>query len=165
MNKYIEILKNGSFESRENGKSLLQRNEEALDQFKKAFTLDSNSIEFLPAYFNIIECYFLKPGSDSDIKKYLIVGLTNLENAQKKKDDKGYRVGGGGAKEKEEEKKKKMLKSRLELLFARLNFQKDEHESAITKLQNSILSYSSLIPQAQNKEENVHKAKEYFLIY
>lgn len=79
-----------------------------------------------------------------DIKRYLIVGLTNLENAQKKKDEKGSRL--YGEKEINEDRKKKLLKSRLELLFARLNLYDESRdiEKAIEKLESSILTYSEI---------------------
>ena len=34
------------------------RDEDCLNQFKSEYTIDNNSIEFLPAYFNFIECFF-----------------------------------------------------------------------------------------------------------
>ena len=49
---YIDILKkNNSYED------LIALNETGLNQFKSEYTIDNNSIEFLPAYFNFIECF------------------------------------------------------------------------------------------------------------
>lgn len=141
--------------------------------------MDSNSIEFLPAYFNIIECFFLNGTENiSDIKKYLIVGLTNLDNAKKKKDDKGYHQI-ETEKEKEEEKKKKILSSRLELLFARLNLLtssttisiigekrnngRENLESAIEKIMNSIIYYSEIYgPESIGLTPQYFFLSEYF---
>ena len=68
---------------------LILENEENLNAFKSEHTLDNNSIEFLPAYFNFIECFLAQDKKKlSEVKKYLIVGLTNLLNASKKGDDK-----------------------------------------------------------------------------
>ena len=68
---------------------LIIENEENLNAFKAEHTLDSNSIEFLPAYFNFIECFLAQDKKKlSEVKKYLIVGLTNLLNASKKDDNK-----------------------------------------------------------------------------
>ena len=49
---YIDILKkNNSYDD------LITLNENGLNQFKSEYTIDNNSIEFLPAYFNFIECF------------------------------------------------------------------------------------------------------------
>ena len=42
---------------RKNYDELIIQNEENLNAFKSEHTLDNNSIEFLPAYFNFIECF------------------------------------------------------------------------------------------------------------
>ena len=78
---YIDILKKvKSYDE------LAAINEDCLNQFKSEYTIDNNSIEFLPAYFNFIECFLAQNDKIGEVKKYLIVGLTNLLNASKKKD-------------------------------------------------------------------------------
>ena len=46
---------------------LIIENEENLNAFKSEHTLDNNSIEFLPAYFNFIECFLAQ---DKKKRKY-----------------------------------------------------------------------------------------------
>ena len=48
--------------------------------------MDNKSINLLPGYFNYIECY-LELQNFSEVKRYLIVGLSNLMFSSKKKDD------------------------------------------------------------------------------
>ena len=56
---YIQILKKQiSFDE------LIVQNEMLLNQFKSEYTIDNNSIEFLPAYFNFIECFLAQNKTD-----------------------------------------------------------------------------------------------------
>jgi len=139
---------------------LILENEENLNAFKSEHTLDNNSIEFLPAYFNFIECFLAQDKKKlSEVKKYLIVGLTNLLNASKKGDEKN--MGERGAREYEpEEVNRKLLQSRLDLLFGRFNLKSDAPpEQTIDKLTSSIITYSEIYGP-----ENVGLTPQYFYL-
>ena len=139
---------------------LILENEENLNAFKSEHTLDNNSIEFLPAYFNFIECFLAQDKKKlSEVKKYLIVGLTNLLNASKKGDEKN--VGERGANEYDvEEVNRKLLQSRLDLLFGRFNLKSDAPpEQTIDKLTSSIITYSEIYGP-----ENVGLTPQYFYL-
>jgi hypothetical protein len=123
---------------------ILTENLETQTLFQQDFTLDNKSIEFLPAFFNFIECY-LEIQNITEVKKYLIVGLSNLMFANKKE---GGGEGDGTEFEDDEHsaKLKKKLRSRLDLLFSRfhlINTNKKWDES-IDKLSNSIILYSEI---------------------
>ena len=139
---------------------LILENEENLNAFKSEHTLDNNSIEFLPAYFNFIECFLAQDKKKlSEVKKYLIVGLTNLLNASKKGDEKN--LGERGANEYDiEEVNRKLLQSRLDLLFGRFNLKSDAPpEQTIDKLTSSIITYSEIYGP-----ENVGLTPQYFYL-
>ena len=139
---------------------LILENEENLNAFKSEHTLDNNSIEFLPAYFNFIECFLAQDKKKlSEVKKYLIVGLTNLLNASKKGDEKN--MGERGANEYDvEEVNRKLLQSRLDLLFGRFNLKSDAPpEQTIDKLTSSIITYSEIYGP-----ENVGLTPQYFYL-
>jgi len=139
---------------------LILENEENLNAFKSEHTLDNNSIEFLPAYFNFIECFLAQDKKKlSEVKKYLIVGLTNLLNASKKGDEKN--MGERGEREYEpEEVNRKLLQSRLDLLFGRFNLKSDAPpEQTIDKLTSSIITYSEIYGP-----ENVGLTPQYFYL-
>ncbi len=139
---------------------LILENEENLNAFKSEHTLDNNSIEFLPAYFNFIECFLAQDKKKlSEVKKYLIVGLTNLLNASKKGDDKNLeerKLNEYDA----EEVNRKLLQSRLDLLFGRFNLKSDAPpEQTIDKLTSSIIIYSEIYGP-----ENVGLTPQYFYL-
>ena len=139
---------------------LIIENEENLNAFKSEHTLDNNSIEFLPAYFNFIECFLAQDKKKlSEVKKYLIVGLTNLLNASKKGDDKNLeerKLNEYDA----EEVNRKLLQSRLDLLFGRFNLKSDAPpEQTIDKLTSSIIIYSEIYGP-----ENVGLTPQYFYL-
>ena len=48
--------------------------------------MDNKSIDFLPGFFNYIECH-LEMRNIPEVKKYLIVGLSNLMFSNKKSDE------------------------------------------------------------------------------
>ncbi len=118
-------------------------NNDALTAFKANFPLDNKSIEFLPVYFNFIEFYLKKDKEKlSEVKKYLIVGLSNLLFSTKKRENDSNET------ELEEEedvkREKKNLKSRMDFLFARYNLLTKKYDEAIEKLTGSIITYSEL---------------------
>ena len=145
---------------------LILENEENLNAFKSEHTLDNNSIEFLPAYFNFIECFLAQDKKKlSEVKKYLIVGLTNLLNASKKGDDKG--TGDRSSNEYEQEEvNRKLLQSRLDLLFGRFNLKSDAPpEQTIDKLTSSIITYSEIYgPESVGLTPQYFYLAEYFLV-
>lgn len=156
---YIDILKRAkSYDD------LVLANEEGLNQFKQEYTLDNNSIEFLPAYFNFIECFLAQNNKLGEVKKYLIVGLTNLLNASKKSDEKTYEK-----KEEfdQEEIYKKLLQSRLDLLFGRYNLMtRAPVEQTIDKLNSSIITYSEIYgPENVGLTPQYYYLADYFLDY
>ena len=151
---YILILQTKKYDE------LIMQNEENLNAFKSEHTLDNNSIEFLPAYFNFIECFLAQDKKKlSEVKKYLIVGLTNLLNASKKGDDKNLeerKLNEYDA----EEVNRKLLQSRLDLLFGRFNLKSDAPpEQTIDKLTSSIIIYSEIYGP-----ENVGLTPQYFYL-
>ena len=152
---YILILKRIK-----NYDELIIQNEENLNAFKSEHTLDNNSIEFLPAYFNFIECFLAQDKKKlSEVKKYLIVGLTNLLNASKKGDDKNLEERKSTEYE-PEEVNRKLLQSRLDLLFGRFNLKSDAPpEQTIDKLNSSIIIYSEIYGP-----ENVGLTPQYFYL-
>ena len=146
---------------------LILENEENLNAFKSEHTLDNNSIEFLPAYFNFIECFLAQDKKKlSEVKKYLIVGLTNLLNASKKGDDKGAGYHGANEYEDLEEVNRKLLQSRLDLLFGRFNLKSDAPpEQTIDKLTSSIITYSEIYgPESVGLTPQYFYLAEYFLV-
>ena len=58
--KYIYILKR-----LKSYNDLIKENQENLNAFKAEHTLDSNSIEYLLAYFNFIECFLAQDKKNS----------------------------------------------------------------------------------------------------
>ena len=146
---------------------LILENEENLNAFKSEHTLDNNSIEFLPAYFNFIECFLAQDKKKlSEVKKYLIVGLTNLLNASKKGDDKGTSYHGGNEYEDQDEVNRKLLQSRLDLLFGRFNLKSDAPpEQTVDKLTSSIITYSEIYgPESVGLTPQYFYLAEYFLV-
>ena len=144
---------------------LILENEENLNAFKSEHTLDNNSIEFLPAYFNFIECFLAQDKKKlSEVKKYLIVGLTNLLNASKKGDDKGAGYHGGNEYDDQEEVNRKLLQSRLDLLL--FNLKSDAPpEQTIDKLTSSIITYSEIYgPESVGLTPQYFYLAEYFLV-
>jgi len=144
---------------------LILENEENLNAFKSEHTLDNNSIEFLPAYFNFIECFLAQDKKKlSEVKKYLIVGLTNLLNASKKGDDKNLEERKSTEYE-PEEVNRKLLQSRLDLLFGRFNLKSDAPpEQTIDKLNSSIIIYSEIYgPESVGLTPQYFYLAEYFL--
>jgi hypothetical protein len=132
-----------------------------LYSFKSEYTLDGNSIEFLPAYFNLIECN-LKKGQHAEVKKYLIVGLSNLMISSKKKEDSKDE---GSYENDEATKYKNNLRSRLDLLFARFNMvnMNNKLSDAIDKLTNSIILYSEIYgPESVGLTVHYFYLAEYF---
>lgn len=145
---------------------LIIENEENLNAFKSEHTLDNNSIEFLPAYFNFIECFLAQDKKKlSEVKKYLIVGLTNLLNASKKGDDKNLEERKSTEYE-PEEVNRKLLQSRLDLLFGRFNLKSDAPpEQTIDKLNSSIIIYSEIYgPENVGLTPQYFYLAEYFLV-
>ena len=145
---------------------LIIENEENLNAFKSEHTLDNNSIEFLPAYFNFIECFLAQDKKKlSEVKKYLIVGLTNLLNASKKGDDKNLEERKSTEYE-PEEVNRKLLQSRLDLLFGRFNLKSDAPpEQTIDKLNSSIIIYSEIYgPENVGLTPQYSYLAEYFLV-
>ena len=145
---------------------LILENEENLNAFKSEHTLDNNSIEFLPAYFNFIECFLAQDKKKlSEVKKYLIVGLTNLLNASKKGDDKNMGERSGNEYD-PEEVNRKLLQSRLDLLFGRFNLKSDAPpEQTIDKLTTSIITYSEIYgPENVGLTPQYFYLAEYFLV-
>ena len=145
---------------------LIIENEENLNAFKAEHTLDSNSIEFLPAYFNFIECFLAQDKKKlSEVKKYLIVGLTNLLNASKKGDDKNLEERKSTEYD-PEEVNRKLLQSRLDLLFGRFNLKSDAPpEQTIGKLNSSIIIYSEIYgPENVGLTPQYFYLAEYFLV-
>jgi hypothetical protein len=65
---------------------IIAKNSMCIENFQKECNLDNKSINLLPGYFNYIECY-LELQNYSEVKRYLIVGLSNLMFSSKKKDD------------------------------------------------------------------------------
>ena len=145
---------------------LIIENEENLNAFKSEHTLDNNSIEFLPAYFNFIECFLAQDKKKlSEVKKYLIVGLTNLLNASKKGDDKNLEERKSTELD-PEEVNRKLLQSRLDLLFGRFNLKSDAPpEQTIDKLNSSIIIYSEIYgPENVGLTPQYYYLAEYFLV-
>ncbi len=156
---YILILQTKKYDE------LIIQNEENLNAFKSEHTLDNNSIEFLPAYFNFIECFLAQDKKKlSEVKKYLIVGLTNLLNASKKGDDKNLEERKSTEYE-PEEVNRKLLQSRLDLLFGRFNLKSDAPpEQTIDKLNSSIIIYSEIYgPESVGLTPQYYYLAEYFL--
>jgi hypothetical protein len=93
-----------------------------------------------------------------EVKKYLIVGLSNVNLSDKKETDKD---------EYEEDvyeaKDKKRLKSRLDLLFARYNLLNRHYQEACDKLTNSIIQFSELYgPESIGLTINYYYLVTYF---
>ena len=153
---YIQILKKQiSFDE------LIVQNEMLLNQFKSEYTIDNNSIEFLPAYFNFIEC-FLAQNKTDEVKKYLIVWLTNLLNASKKKTSNNNINFSDN-----EEITKKLLQSRLDLLFGRFNIlTRAPANETVDKITSSIITFSEIFgPENVGLTPQYYYLAEYFLDY
>lgn len=97
----------------------------------------------MPAFFNFIECY-LEMGNIPEVKKYLIVGLSNLMFSTKKNEE--SKEGDMHETEEDEESmtERKNMRSRLDLLFARFNLAIKKYDEANDKLTNSIILYSEI---------------------
>ena len=153
---YIQILKKQiSFDE------LIVQNEMLLNQFKSEYTIDNNSIEFLPAYFNFIEC-FLAQNKTDEVKKYLIVGLTNLLNASKKKTSNNNMNFSDN-----EEITKKLLQSRLDLLFGRYNIlTRAPANETVDKITSSIITFTPIsMPENVGLSRKFHDLHKHFLNY
>jgi hypothetical protein len=139
---YKEFLKDETSK-----KDLIEANQKTLKEFQDKNSLENKSIHFLPAFFNFIEFYLdlanvnsmqeLKSNTQ-EVKKYLIVGLSNIMFSNKKEDeniedeDEDYTL------------QKNMIKSRLDLLFARYNLVIKKFDEACDKLTNSVILYSEI---------------------
>lgn len=93
-----------------------------------------------------------------EVKKYLIVGLSNIMFSDKKEND---------TDEMDEDiyeaKEKKRLKSRLDLLFARYNLLNRHYQEACEKLTSSIIQYSELYgPESIGLTINYYYLATYF---
>ena len=158
---YIDILKKShSYDE------LITLNENGLNQFKSEYTIDNNSIEFLPAYFNFIECFLAQSEKLGEVKKYLIVGLTNLLNASKKLSTKNYQDRSVLDMD-PAEINTKLLQSRLDLLFGRYNLiMRAPGSETIDKLTSSIITYSEIYgPENVGLTPQYYYLAEYFLDY
>jgi hypothetical protein len=114
-----------------------------LTAFKANFPLDNKSIEFLPVYFNFIEFYLKKDKEKlSEVKKYLIVGLSNLLFSTKKRDDDSNEP--ELDEDEDVKREKRNLRSRMDFLFARYNLLIKKYDEAIDKLTASIITYSEI---------------------
>jgi hypothetical protein len=143
-------------------KEILAENSETQTLFQQDFTLDNKSIEFLPAFFNFIECY-LEIQNITEVKKYLIVGLSNLMFATKKEG--GENEGVEIEEDEESNKLKKKLRSRLDLLFARFHLinTNRKYDEAIDKLSNSIILYSEIYgPESVGLTPHYYYLANYF---
>ncbi len=117
-------------------------NNDSLTAFKSSFPIDNKSIEFLPVYFNFIEFYLKKEKEKlSEVKKYLIVGLSNLLFSTKKKDDSDEV---DPDEDEDARRTKRNLRSRMDFLFARYNLMTKKYDEAIDKLTASIITYSEV---------------------
>ena len=103
----------------------------------------------------------------AEVKKYLIVGLSNLlisskkseeskkSDESKKDDTEMHRY--------DEENKKNILKSRLDLLFARFNLITEKYPDAIDKLTSSIIAYSEIYgPESVGLTQHYYYLANYF---
>ena len=120
----------------------------------------------MPAYFNFIECFLAQDKKKlGEVKKYLIVGLTNLLNASKKGDDKNLEERKATEYD-PEEVNRKLLQSRLDLLFGRFNLKSDAPpEQTIDKLTSSIIIYSEIYgPENVGLTPQYFYLAEYFLV-
>ena len=101
----------------------------------------------------------------SEVKKYLIVGLTNLLNASKKGDDKNLEERKSTEYD-PEEVNRKLLQSRLDLLLGRFNLNSDTPpEKTIDKLNSSIIIYSEIYgPENVGLTPQYYYLAEYFLV-
>jgi hypothetical protein len=142
-------------------KDIIEENQSTLDFFQQDFNLDNKSIDFLPAFFNFIECY-LEARNLPEVKKYLIVGLSNLMFSSKKNDE---TKDGDQVDEEDEElmKEKKNMRSRLDLLFARFNLEIKKHDEANDKLTNSIVLYAEIYgPESVGLTPHYYYLANYF---
>ena len=150
---YVQILKRSKPYA-----ELYKETENKLISFKTDHVMDNNSIEFLPAYFNMIECLLAQNDQLAQVKQYLIVCLTNLLNASKKVDEKGMQ--NQRDEYQKDEVHRKLLQSKLDLLFGRYNIlMRSKGEEAINKLTSSIISYSELYGP-----ENVGLTQQYYYL-
>jgi hypothetical protein len=124
--------------------------------------LDNKSIDFLPGFFNYIECH-LEKRSIPDVKKYLIVGLSNLMFSNKKSDESKEEDAIDVEEDEEIIKEKKNLRSRLDLLFARFNLAIKKFDESIEKLTNSIILYSEIFgPESVGLTPHYYYLANYF---
>jgi hypothetical protein len=137
-------------------------NGNALEELKSEFNLDNKSIDFLPGFFNYIECH-LEMRNIPEVKKYLIVGLSNLMFSNKKSDESKEDEAGDFEEDEEIAKEKKNLRSRLDLLFARFNLAIKKYEESIEKLTNSIILYSEIFgPESVGLMPHYYYLANYF---
>ena len=95
----------------------------------------------------------------NEVKKYLIVGLTNLLNVSKKGDDKNLEERKSTEYD-PEEVNRKLLQRKLDLLFGRFNLKSDAPpEQTIDKLNSPIIIYSEIYGP-----ENVGLTPQYFYL-
>lgn len=137
-------------------------NQNALEELKSEFNLDNKSIDFLPGFFNYIECH-LEMRNIPEVKKYLIVGLSNLMFSNKKSDESKEDEGVEMEEDEDILKEKKNLRSRLDLLFARFNLAIKKYEESIEKLTNSIILYSEIFgPESVGLTPHYYYLANYF---
>lgn len=143
-------------------KEIIEENQNALEFFQQTFNLDNKSIDFLPAFFNFIECY-LELGNIPEVKKYLIVGLSNIMFSNKKNDATKENEVIDFDEEDEQATTKKALRSRLDLLFARFNLAIKKYNEASEKINNSIILYSEIYgPESVGLTPNYYYLASYF---
>lgn len=144
-------------------KEIIRLTENAMDDLKSEFNLDNKSIDFLPGFFNYIECH-LEMRNIPEVKKYLIVGLSNLMFSNKKSDESKEETENIDMEEDEEIlKEKKLLRSRLDLLFARFNLAIKKYGDSIEKLTNSIILYSEIYgPESVGLTPHYYYLANYF---
>ena len=98
-----------------------------------------------------------------EVKKYLIVGLSNLMFSNKKSDESKEDDAMDDEEDEEIMKEKKNLRSRLDLLFARFNLAIKKFEESIEKLTNSIILYSEIFgPESVGLTPHYYYLANYF---
>lgn len=142
--------------------TIIKENQSNLNIFLLDHNLDNKSIYLLPAFFNFIECY-LDLGNDSEVKRYLIVGLSNLMFSAKAKEETKDEDDIEGEEQEDIEKDRNAKRSRLDLLFARFNLNNSKWSDAIEKLSNSIVLYSQIFgPESIGLTPHYYYLANYF---
>ena len=98
-----------------------------------------------------------------EVKKYLIVGLSNLMFSNKKSDESKEDEAAEMDEDEDVAKEKKNLRSRLDLLFARFNMAIKKYQESIEKLTNSIILYSDIFgPESVGLTPHYYYLANYF---